>query len=63
MARIVSPGTRQLILSILDEETGGESKQKLAIHMAREMDFLDTELQVILAKLTKLKQGFIEGLA
>jgi predicted nucleotidyltransferase len=63
VARIVSPETGRLIRSILEEETGVESKQKLAIHMAREMADLDMELQDILAKLSKLKQGFIEAFA
>jgi hypothetical protein len=55
--------TGRLIRSILEEETGAESKHKLAIHMAREMADLDMGLQDILAKLSKLKQGFIEASA
>lgn len=61
VARIVNPETGRLIRSILEDETGVESKHKLAVHMARERAVLGMELQDIRTKLSKLKQGFIEG--
>ena len=60
VARIVSPTTGRSILSILDEESGEESKRKLAVHMARETGVFDMEYQDIGAKIDKFRQGFIE---
>jgi predicted nucleotidyltransferase len=61
MARVAGSPTGRLILSILDDETGGESQLKLAVHMAREERLTDTELKEIEAKICKLKQGFMDG--
>jgi predicted nucleotidyltransferase len=60
MARIAGPDTRQLILSILDEETREDSNLRLSVDMARGMITTDVDLKEIVTKISKLKQGFEE---
>lgn len=61
MAKIASPGTGRLILSILDEETKEDSKPRLAIDMARAMSTSEGDLAQVSAAIYKLKQGFVEA--
>jgi predicted nucleotidyltransferase len=58
IASIASPETAGMISSILDEETKEDSRLRLAIDMARGVGSADREFQSIVAKLSKLKQGF-----
>ena len=58
IASIASPETAGMISSILDEETKEDSRLRLAIDMARGVGSADREFQPIVAKLSKLKQGF-----
>jgi predicted nucleotidyltransferase len=58
IASIASPETACMISSILDEETREDSRLRLAIDMARGGGSADSEFRSIVAKLSKLKQGF-----
>jgi predicted nucleotidyltransferase len=58
IASIASPETAGMISSILDEETREDSRLRLAIDMARGGGSADSEFRSIVAKLSKLKQGF-----
>lgn len=62
MARIAGPDTRQLILSILDEETKEDSSLRLSVDMAPGASTADVDLGDIVAKISKLRQGFEEVL-
>ncbi|MGB8960159.1 MAG: hypothetical protein WCC00_14215 [Candidatus Aminicenantales bacterium] len=64
MVGIAGPSTGRLVRSILDEETKEDSQFKLAVDMARGKMMLDVDIDLrnIIFKVSKLRQGFGEGL-
>jgi predicted nucleotidyltransferase len=58
VAKIASPYTRQLILSILEEATREDSSPRLSVDMALGVSTADVDLDDIGTKISKLRQGF-----
>jgi predicted nucleotidyltransferase len=61
MAKISDLRTVQIIKGILDAETKEMSQYRLISDMMREAGIADSRFEEILARLNKLKQGFVEG--
>jgi hypothetical protein len=62
MAKISNSRTIQIVKGILDAETKEMSHYKLATDMIREAGIPDLKFDEILAQLSKLKQGLVEGI-
>lgn len=60
MAKISDSNTSTIVLDILEEETGENSKYRLANNMTSAKWNYDEQFRTTVIKLEKLKQGFID---